>query len=139
VLDEVTYGSNEEMDEQQLKRIAYLLIDAAIQMVFVFSPKMKAVLKYLPEQLIGEGFEQQNQLVRYVDNAIQKDDVILVIGADIKKVSNQIVQNATQERRVKRQSYYHPFATKAGAATYNLETHQKVGCAGNQQVEQNEG
>src|SRR5699024_6419659 len=95
------------------------------------------------ETKIGGYFENSQQLAHRVASIIGEDDFILLKGSprssDFKFVKDDILKIVGGQNKNQTYKYTHPFASGVGAATFDIETKEKIGWYGNQDAIQNEG
>lgn len=132
-----------EESVRQHEALVQPILDSKIDIVFAHGPEMKNTMKQLPEGLIGGYFEDSKELARHVANIIGPDDLILLKGSprssDFKFVKDHLLNFTKIEHDGEEYSHLHPYATSAGAATFDVSSGEKVGFSGNQEVVQNEG
>lgn len=132
-----------EEAKKQHEALVEPLIEGNIDLVFAHGPEMKYALKKLPETLIGGYFETSQELVKAVTPLIDDDAFVLFKGSrrasDFKEVKAELLAAVQKEPIMAHYVSQHPFATGAGAITYDLETHVIIGSSGDIAATQNQG
>lgn len=132
-----------EESVRQHEALVQPILDSGIDIVFAHGPEMKNTLKSLPEDMIGGYFDESMEMTRHISNIIGEDDLILIKGSprssDFKFVKRDLLNFTESAPDEKEYSHLHPYATSAGAATFDISNDEKVGFAGDQEVIQNQG
>ncbi|HLR71385.1 MAG TPA: CapA family protein [Pseudogracilibacillus sp.] len=140
-------GRIENLGESEARRqheaLAEPLIQSDVDIVFAHGPEMKYLLNKLPETLIGGYFENIERLMEAVVPIIEPESLILLKGSPRSSDFKHAVKHLKKELKVNHKRNIlpkiHPFSTDSGAITFDMETNEIAGTAGNIHAKQNQG